>query len=181
MFRCAVSALGRDRPGIVAALTEVLLDLGGNIEDSQMSILRGHFSVMLIVALPEDTAAEGQVERLASRLEAVKRRLELEAVTVNPVEDLAGTAPEPSHLVTLYGADHPGIVHAAATILAERNVSITGLETKLAGHPPGSIYVMLIEIAAAAVDIDELRDAITAAGEQSGLDVNLSELDRTPL
>ena len=181
MFRCAVSALGRDRPGIVAALTEVLLDLGGNIEDSQMSILRGHFSVMLIVALPEGEVDAERTELLAERLEDVKRRLDLEAVTVNSVDDLAGTAPEPSHIVTLYGADHPGIVHAAAAILAERDVSITGLETKLAGQPPASIYVMLIEIAAAGADIEELRTAITEAGKKSGLDVSLRELDRTPL
>ena len=36
----AVTAIGRDRPGIVAAISEALLELKGTIEDSQMSILR---------------------------------------------------------------------------------------------------------------------------------------------
>ena len=54
----AVTAIGRDRPGIVAAISAALLELDGNIEDSQMSILRGHFAVMLIVKLPETADAD---------------------------------------------------------------------------------------------------------------------------
>ena len=49
----AVTAIGRDRPGIVAAITGVLLDAGGNVDDSQMSILHGHFAVMLLVSVPD--------------------------------------------------------------------------------------------------------------------------------
>ena len=60
----AVTAIGRDRPGIVAAISKALLDLNGNIEDSQMSILRGHFAVMLIVKLPEAVEADDLDGRL---------------------------------------------------------------------------------------------------------------------
>ena len=53
--RCAASRsplIGRDRPGIVGAVTADLLRHALNIEDSQMSILRGHFAVVLILAGP---------------------------------------------------------------------------------------------------------------------------------
>ena len=40
MPQLALSAIGRDRPGIVAAATAVLLRHGVNVEDSRMSILR---------------------------------------------------------------------------------------------------------------------------------------------
>jgi glycine cleavage system transcriptional repressor len=69
----AVTAIGRDRPGIVAAISGALLELEGNIEDSQMSILRGHFAVMLIVKLPESADA-GELEE---RVRRVQRDLEL--------------------------------------------------------------------------------------------------------
>jgi predicted amino acid-binding ACT domain protein len=49
----AVTAIGRDRPGIVAAISGVFADIGANIEDACMAILRGNFAVMLIAALPE--------------------------------------------------------------------------------------------------------------------------------
>lgn len=174
---CAVSAIGRDRPGIVAAVTGELLALGGNIEDSQMTILRGHFTMMLIVDLPDDEA----VTELARRLEGVRERLELEALTVTPADNLAGTAPEATHIISLYGADHPGIVHAAASALAERGISITDLETKLTGAPEAPLYVMLIEIAAGDVETGELERAMTTVGKAGGLEVSVRELDRTAL
>jgi glycine cleavage system transcriptional repressor len=168
----ALSAVGRDRPGIVAAITRVLLDLEGNVEDSQMSILRGHFAVMLIVALPEGVARED----LESRLGPVRDELGLEAIAVSAVDELADSGPRASHVLTVYGADHPGIVHAVSSALAERGVSITGLETRLAGTEASPIYVMLMELAAGETDSKELERALRAIGEREGLDVSLREL-----
>ena len=36
-----VTAVGADRPGIVAALTGALLDIGGNLEETRAALLRG--------------------------------------------------------------------------------------------------------------------------------------------
>jgi glycine cleavage system transcriptional repressor len=168
----ALSAIGRDRPGIVAAITEVLLDLEGNVEDSQMSILRGHFAVMLIVALPDGVASE-ELER---RLGQVRDELGLEAIAVGPVDELADTGPRATHVLTVYGADHPGIVHAVSSALAERSVSITGLETRLAGAEGSPIYVMVMELAAGDADPEALERELRAIGEREGLDVSLREL-----
>ena len=44
----AITVLGHDRPGIIAETTSALADLGLNIEDSTMTLLRGHFAMMLI-------------------------------------------------------------------------------------------------------------------------------------
>ena len=49
-----LSLTGRDRPGIVSAVTGVLLDHALNLEDAEMAILRGHFAVMLVLAAPAD-------------------------------------------------------------------------------------------------------------------------------
>jgi len=38
--RLALSAIGADRPGIVAAVTGALVDSGCNLEDTTMAILR---------------------------------------------------------------------------------------------------------------------------------------------
>jgi len=55
--RFAVSVFGRDRPGIVAAVTGVLAGAGCNLEDTSMTILRGHFAMMLVVSGPGGTGA----------------------------------------------------------------------------------------------------------------------------
>ena len=37
-------------------------------------------------------------------------------------------------MITVHGAEHPGIVHAVASILAERGGNSTDLQTKLTGE-----------------------------------------------
>jgi glycine cleavage system transcriptional repressor len=172
----ALSAIGRDRPGIVAAISRVLLDLEGNIEDSQMAILRGHFAVMLIVALPEGVARE----QLQEQLDAVRGELDLEAVAVSEVDQVDGAA-RPSHVLSVYGADHPGIVHSISSALAERGISITGLETRVAGGEDSPIYLMLMEIALGDADPDAVRTELERIGQAEGLDVSLRELSADAL
>jgi glycine cleavage system transcriptional repressor len=170
----AVSAIGRDRPGIVAAISQVLFEVGGNIDDSQMSILHGHFAVMLVVSVP------GEVGRyqLAGRLEEVRERLGLEGLAVSELDELAGAA-APTHVLTVYGADHPGIVHAVSTALAERGVNITDLRTRRTGQE-APLYVMVMEIAVPG-DEEELREAMTQVGEATAVDVSLRELSSEAL
>ena len=55
MESLAITVLGHDRPGIIAQTAEVLAGYGMNLEDSSMTLLRGHFAMTLICA--------GQAER----------------------------------------------------------------------------------------------------------------------
>lgn len=167
----AVTAIGRDRPGIVAGITGALLELGGNLEDSQMSILGGHFAVMLLVSLPDDVDHDA----VSSGLAPVAAELELEAVSVSPVGEGADPA-RPSHVLSVYGADHPGIVHAVASALAGLGVNITDLETKLVGTRKAPVYVMVVEVALGAASAAEVEAAIRAGAADPGLEVALREL-----
>jgi glycine cleavage system transcriptional repressor len=170
----AVSAIGRDRPGIVAAISEVLFELGGNIDDSQMSILHGHFAVMLVVSVPERVGRD----ELAARLGQVRERLGLEGLAVSELDELAGTA-APTHVLTVYGADHPGIVHAVSKALAERGANITDLRTRrTSAEEP--LYVMVIEIAVHG-DEEELRKAMAGVAEDAAVEVSLRELSSEAL
>jgi len=168
----ALSAIGRDRPGIVAAITAELLDLQGNVEDSQMAILRGHFAVMLIVAVPDEVPRS----ELEARLDRVRTELELEAVAVSPVQQVGG-GPPASHVLSVYGGDHPGIVASVSSLLAERGISITGLETRLGGGAERPVYVMLMEIALGDGDDADLESALESLGREEGLEVSLRQLD----
>ena len=176
MAQFAITAIGLDRPGIVAAVSGALLDLDGNVEDSQMSILRGHFAVMLLVEVP-DSVEQGE---LVDRLGAVRDDLELEAITVSPV----GAAAEPvtpSHVVSVYGADSKGIVHGISAALAGLGVDITDLETKLTRAPGSPVYVMVLEIALGAATEDEVEAALRDASGKLGVEVSLRELDAEAL
>ena len=46
-------------------------------------------------------------------------------------------------VISVYGADHPGIVHATSSALAELGVNILDLSSRVVGDPP--VYVLGIE------------------------------------
>jgi glycine cleavage system transcriptional repressor len=173
----AVTAIGRDRPGIVAGLSRTLLNLGGNIEDSQMSILRGHFAVMLIVRLPGSVPAQD----LEADLGAVRHELGLEALTVSAVNEARSPAPRPSHVLSVYGADHPGIVASMSAVLAAHGVNVTDLETRLTGSPDAPLYVMLIEVALGDASVAEVERALTDAAAEAEVEVSLRKLEAEAL
>ncbi len=59
-----LSAVGKDKPGIVAAVSAVLFQAGCNIEDSTMARLGGDFAIMLMLRLPEGFTSQ-QTRRTA--------------------------------------------------------------------------------------------------------------------
>ncbi len=180
MSHFAVSAVGRDRPGIVAAISSGLLELDGNVEDSRMTILRGHFVVMLVVSLPSGSGAGGR-DALERRLSGVREELGLDALTVSEVSEVGSAGTSPTHVITVYGADHPGIVHSISAELAERGVNITDLQTKLAGQEESPLYVMMLEVELGDNDPTELSEALAGVGESAAVEVSIGELDSEAL
>ena len=142
MTRHTISVFGRDRPGIVAAVTRVLADAGCNLEDSSMTILRGHFAMMLVVL----GGPRGGAQALAERLDPVAERLDLQ-VSVRPILDeiTSVAAAGERYAIAVYGADRPGLVARVSETLAARGVNITDLETRVIGEPE-PVYVMHFEV-----------------------------------
>jgi glycine cleavage system transcriptional repressor len=164
-----LTAIGRDRPGIVARIARVLLDHGLNIEDSQMRILGGRFAMMLLLR------GDPQEEELVRDLLAAGRELGLDYIYVHPIGDAEAAPPVPTHVLTVYGGDHPGIVAAVATALAAAGVNITDLQTRLAG----GVYVMLLELVLP--EGMDLAGTVEAVGREQGVDVSLRELEHDAL
>lgn len=176
----AVSVVGRDRPGIVAALSEVLLEHRVNIEDSRMTILRGHLAMTLVIAVPDGVRREA----LADGLERVRARLELESVSLAEVAQLEpDPSSEPTHIVSVYGVDHPGIVHAVSAALAEQGWNITDMSTRLVhGDGGGALYAMMLEVAlgpgASTSDLERVLEPVARA---EGVEVTSRPLERDVL
>ena len=175
MPQLALSAIGQDRPGIVAATTAVLLRHGVNVEDSRMSILRGHFAMTLILGLPDGADRKS----LAADLDEVAADLGLEALALSAVEPRAEATPAPTHMVSIYGVDHPGIVHHATRVLAEYRVNITDLETRLVeGGDRPSLYALLIEVAVPDdIDPAKVDGALAEIAASEVVEVSLRELE----
>ncbi|MFL5819139.1 MAG: glycine cleavage system protein R [Solirubrobacteraceae bacterium] len=176
MRHFAVCVVGRDRPGIVAKVTRTLLEQDANVEDSQSTILRGHFAMTLIVGTGEDV----DPARLRGELERAGADLRLEAVTLSEIHETGPAHPvEPSHIVTVKGIDHPGIVNAVASALADCDVNITDLNTRLVDEPDREdLYAMMLEVAVPeGLTAEGLEGLLEATRREQGVEVTIRELE----
>jgi glycine cleavage system transcriptional repressor len=166
----AVTAFGADQPGIVAAVTGVLMEHGGNLEDTAMTQLGGHFAMMLVVEVPDSESADALEQALAGHVGGLGL-----TVAVRPiVERAAGNAEGSAWAVSLYGADRPGIVHRVATKLAEHHGNIVDLSTRVVGRTAAPAYVLLLEVLLpASADADALTADLAALAEELGVEIHL--------
>src|SRR5919109_960012 len=162
----ALAAIGRDRPGIVAAVSKVLFEHGCNVEDSSMTLLRGNFSMMLVLASPDGTTASSLDEALRGACDEMGL-----TYAVLDVEDTA-EVPHPSHVLTVYGADRPGILYRVSELLASEGVNITDLNSRLIGVET-PVYALMLELSVPTSLVDELERRLTATAAEIGIDVAL--------
>ena len=152
----AVTVVGADRPGIVAAVTRVLYELGCNLEDVTSTILRGHFTMVLVVRAPI-SIDEGALERA---LEEPARGMGL-TVTARLVEEEVSERPEPTHMVSVYGADRPGLVYRVSESLAGAGINITDLTSRLIDSEDQPVYALMVEVSVPGdVDVEAVLDAL---------------------
>jgi glycine cleavage system transcriptional repressor len=166
----AVTALGADRPGIVAAVTGVLVRHGGNLEDTAMTNLGGHFAMMLVVEVPDSESAEALEQSLVTEVGGLGL-----TIAVRPIVEAPADAPtgEP-WAVSLYGADRPGIVHRVAQKLADHGANIVDLSTRVIGPGPDHAYVLLLELNLPVTsDGDRLGIELSALADELGVEIHL--------
>ena len=143
LIHFAVTIISKDRPGIVADTSEVLFRLGCNIEDSSCTMLGGDFAIILIVS----HAKPFLKSQLTDEFRALHERTGLTASVRHLTENEVCPVKEEGELclVSVYGSDQPGIVYRVTRALADRNVNITDLNTRLIGSSEEPVYVMMLE------------------------------------
>jgi glycine cleavage system transcriptional repressor len=167
----AVTVIGGDRPRIVESVTRVLFEAGCNLEDATSTILRGHFAMMLIVKIPTGSKAED----LEQRLSVAGADLGL-TVSVRPVDDAALEVTPPSHMLSVYGADHPGIVFRVAEVLANAGFNVTDLTSRVLGPGDQPLYALMMEVAGSDSEGDPTA-ALEGLKEELGVDITIHPID----
>ncbi|HEU4948744.1 MAG TPA: ACT domain-containing protein [Kribbella sp.] len=160
MSQLAVTVIGPDRPGIIADVTEALAGVGVNLEDSTMTLLRGHFAMMLVCSGPAD-AVQQALEPLEGEL----------VITVRDVGPEVAHAPVGApYILSVHGADRPGIVSAVTRVVASVGGNVTDLSTRLSG----ALYVLTAEVELpASADLELLQNALEVTADELGVGVTL--------
>jgi glycine cleavage system transcriptional repressor len=170
-----ISALGKDRPGIVNQLSGVILESGCNIEDSRMAVLGGEFAVILLVSGPWNAVA-----KLESQIKAIETKLDL-AISTKPTEARPVKSDMLPYLVDVVAMDHPGIVHEVTEFFSLRGVNIEdlGTWTYAAAHTGTPMFSMSMTVSVpAGLNIGGLREEFTDFCDARNLDATLEPARR---
>lgn len=144
--RFIMTAFGKDRPGILADVSQLIYENGCNLEDSTMTILSNEFAMILLL----EGGEEGGLEE---RLLADCRRLEREKGISAFIRALGGESvkrrgPVTSFSLHVKGLDQAGIVYKISRYLADQHINILNLDSRMSYSPESgaAIYTMEMQI-----------------------------------
>lgn len=138
MNQLALTAIGADRPGIVAGVTRVLFELGCNLADCSMTRLGGQFAMIMLIEAPGGVTPEELETGLAGPAGEFGLTMALkQAPPTGPA------VPRDPHVISVYGADKPGIVYRVTESLAASGVNVTDLVSHVVGT---GIYTVVLDV-----------------------------------
>jgi glycine cleavage system transcriptional repressor len=171
MSKIVISVLGKDRPGIIAAVTRILFEQNCNIENVSQTILQNEFSGIFIVAVPDGLTAASLHQELEAGLAPMG--LHVYEKPLSETDDTDGVACEP-FVITTKGPDQKGLVAAITATMADHQVNVTNLQAVFKGGDDPNANIMIYE-----VDIPEhtdqqaLRQALREKARSLSLDISI--------
>lgn len=165
-----IYALGRDKPGLVHSVTQIVADLGINIVDVEARAVRGHFLLFLVVDL--EPAGCG-FDALTAALAPVQNHFDL-GLRVEPYTEGQRKANKQLMRITMMGLDRPGLVAAISGVLARHHINIEAIKMIARGD---YIAMEITVDTAHRINDSVLRKVLYDFSEKTGLDVSLQASD----
>ncbi|WP_029132133.1 glycine cleavage system protein R [Sedimenticola selenatireducens] len=170
-----ISALGKDRSGIVDELSKAILDIGCNIADSRMTVLGGEFAILLMVEGNWNTLG-----KLEEAIPALEQQLDL-TVIVKRTEGRDRSDPSLPYVVDVVSLDHPGIVHQLASFFSKRKINIEDMATTSYAAPHTGTVMFSVHMTVgipADIHIASLRDDFMEFCDAINLDAIIEPAQR---
>jgi glycine cleavage system transcriptional repressor len=176
MNKVALSVLGYDRPGIIAAVSRVLLEHRCNIEDVSQTILQTEFAGVFIASLPDDVGED----RLLHSLEEKLHPMGLSVLLKKVAESGGDWSPPPSQpfVITTFGHDRLGLVAGVTELLGHYKVNISNLRAVFRGGSDVRHNLMIYEVDIPAdIDQNAFRTALQERAGELGLELSIQHRD----
>jgi len=171
MTTLILTVAGADRPGLVAAVADVVEAHGGDWENSSLAELAGTFAGVIEVSV-----ATERTDELQDALRGLQGQglLTLAVLTGSP----ADTDAEDQMLeIRVLGNDRSGIVREVSNVLSAHDLSIEELatETRDAAMAGGRLFeASVIARVPASVDLDALRRDLERIATEIQVDITLA-------
>ncbi len=165
-----ISAVGRDRPGLVHSVTQILANLRINIVDIEARSVRGHFTMFLVVDLATSKSIYGD---LLVALEPIRSNFNM-GLRVEPYVEGRRKADKRMMIFTLMGRDRPGIVASVSGLFSKNSINIETIKMIARGE---YIATEVIIDTSDVTDLQAMRRMLYQFSDESGLDVSLRDFD----
>ena len=168
-----ITAIGKDRPGIVDDLTKAILDSGCNIEDSRMTVLGGEFAILLLVS-----GKWNELAKFEDSTSVLQKKLQL-TITATRTKEERSKLDVMAYSVEVLSIDQPGIVHELANFFSTRQINIRELNTNryAAAHTGTAMFSLTMTVNIPAdIRIANLRDEFLEYCDNLNMDAVLEPI-----
>lgn len=165
-----ISAVGKDQPGLVHSVANILGELRINIVDIEARSIRGHFMMFLVVDL---STSSSNYEEMMAKLSTISSNFDL-GLRVEPYGEGRRISDKRLMILTVMGIDRPGIVAELSGLFAENSVNIETIKMIARGE-----YIAM-EITVDTSEFDNIsmfRNILYGFSDRTGLDVSLRDDD----
>lgn len=172
-----LTAFCKDRPGVVAAISQVVYENGCNLEDSAMTSLADEFAMILLVA----PLSGNNFQELEDRLVQECRRLEREQGITAFIRSVEPGTERPAgdlglKKITVEGLDQAGIVYKVSRFMADQNINIATLNTQMVPSPESGAALYHMELTVQIpnnLNLDDVETGLATIGDELNVDITI--------
>lgn len=126
--RFILTVVGKDHPGIVAGISNVLFEYGCNINELNQTVLSDEFAMILLLQPTRNINIDELDESLKKQCELLNVTHFLRSASVIPATDTQSK--KDRLIITVLGSDKIGIIAGFTNVLANMNINIIDLSAK---------------------------------------------------
>lgn len=160
-----ITATGKDKPGLITEITELIANANGNIVDIEAFSMRGLFAIFMIVDI---RCMSASLESLRTQLTSLGKKIGLD-VNIEPLPSGRRKIGKKLVLLTTLGKDQHGIVATVSRFLSENNANIERI--RMIAYGELNAMEILIDINDLKIPLEEFKEALSKECKKVGQDV----------
>lgn len=149
--RFILTVVGKDHPGIVAGIADVLFKYECNIQELNQTVLSDEFAMILLLNPTKEINIDELNKSLKDRCDVLGVSHSLRPATISV--NASPKAVKEKVIITVIGSDKIGIIAGVTKVLADMNINIIDLSAE-----PSMIHDIPQYSVVARVELDEYTD-----------------------
>jgi glycine cleavage system transcriptional repressor len=174
MKKVIIAVLGRDRPGIIATVANLLSQKNYNVENVSQTILQNEFSGIFVVSVPNRLEIEILRNHLNNDLKLMDLHLHIYEKVTEENNNKELMKESTSLTISITGPDSRGLITQITTLLAKHMVNVTDLKGshRKSDDPNSGVMIYQVDVPSY-TDIEALRQELYRKAKELSLRISI--------